>query len=197
MTLLVTQHAAQQHELTLTRHYESLLLVRESNALSQDLEAQTKLSASLARLSQLLRQALRANAGEDPEAEENENDFTTAESLLAAANPEQQPGGYSNNPLSEREDWALEREAEINRLEAENAQLRKLLGIDENTIGVSEEEWNGLDHRPRFTGSLRGGPMGRKPSLMGGRGSFGSPSSSLQNQDRFAPWKQEGLLSRQ
>ena len=59
-----TQHASQQHELSLTRHYESLLLSRETSLLSSDLAASTAYSHSLTRLSHLLRAALRACGGE-------------------------------------------------------------------------------------------------------------------------------------
>ncbi|KAG8975459.1 Calcineurin subunit B, partial [Tulasnella sp. 427] len=57
-------HAAQQHELTLTRHYESLLLAGESSAMSRNLEEATKVSLSLSRLSHYIRQAIRASNGE-------------------------------------------------------------------------------------------------------------------------------------
>jgi hypothetical protein len=48
----------------MTRHYESLLLSRETSFLSSDLLASTASSHTLARISYLLRAALRACGGE-------------------------------------------------------------------------------------------------------------------------------------
>ena len=42
--------------------------------------------------------------------------------------PLEELGGFLED--DDREDWALEREREINRLERENEELRKILGID-------------------------------------------------------------------
>ena len=84
MTRIVLQLAAQQHELTLTRHYEALLLSRDTQNLDEGLLSNTMLSESLQRLAFFLR------------------------------------------GLLESEDWALERECEISRLEKENEELRRL-----------------------------------------------------------------------
>ena len=59
-----TQHDSQQEELAMTRHYESLLLSRETSLLSSDLLTSTAYSHSLARIADLLRSALRASGGE-------------------------------------------------------------------------------------------------------------------------------------
>ncbi|KAG8928316.1 hypothetical protein FRC01_006131 [Tulasnella sp. 417] len=174
-------HAAQQHELTLTRHYESLLLARESSVMSQDLEEATKVSLSLSRLSHYIRQAIRASNGEPVEDENGESSNANPDADAVEDNTR----GYSG---PEREDWALERESEINRLEKENEELRKLLKIDSSgaaLVGATEEEWAGTDlslgaPRRLNTGNFRGGSvaMGRKSSLMGGgRGTtIGGPS---------------------
>lgn len=53
----------------MTRHYESLLLSRETSLLTSDLGTSTTCSHSLARISHLLRAALRASGGELPEDE--------------------------------------------------------------------------------------------------------------------------------
>jgi len=185
-------HAAQQHELTLTRHYESLLMSRESSSLNQDLTSSTKLSASLSRLSSLIRKAIRANAGEDPE---ESDPFSLPGTMIDPVTGElvtSSEGGGSSMMSSTRssedsdypvtlndgEDWALERESEINRLEKENEELRKLLGIDAanaSTVGATDEEWAGIEpHARRTTGAAglgRGSiALGRKPSLLGSRG---------------------------
>lgn len=165
---------------------------RETATLNQDLTSSTKLSASLSRLSSLIRKAIRANAGEDPEESEpfslpgNMIDPITGELVLS------ERGGGSSMISSTRssddsdypvtldsgEDWALERESEINRLERENEELRKLLGIDTAnaaTVGATEEEWAGIEPHTRRTGGGvglgRGSiALGRKPSLLGSRG---------------------------
>jgi hypothetical protein len=64
---LASQLAAQQHELTLTRHYEGLLLARESQGLTNDLTLTTNTSQALHRLSKNLRGLLRTMAGEYPD----------------------------------------------------------------------------------------------------------------------------------
>ncbi|KAF8591694.1 hypothetical protein K439DRAFT_1241440, partial [Ramaria rubella] len=110
-------HAAQQHELSLTRHYESLLLSRETSLLSSDLVASTAYSHSLGRMSHLLRAALRACGGETPEVQE----FNDGQDV------ERERGGYIEG--SGMDDWALERESELARLEYENYELRRMLGI--------------------------------------------------------------------
>ncbi|KAF8337562.1 uncharacterized protein EI90DRAFT_3043369 [Cantharellus anzutake] len=62
-------HATQRHELTLTRHYESLLQARENNSLNQDLGLSVSTFESLTKISDLLRRALRSLSGEDPDAD--------------------------------------------------------------------------------------------------------------------------------
>ncbi|KAG8957369.1 hypothetical protein FRC03_010212 [Tulasnella sp. 419] len=182
-------HAAQQHELTLTRHYESLLLARESSTLNQELAASTQISQSLSRLSYLIRQALRANGGEEPEPDPAEvlrtidpetGEPIPSENTSSKDLSDEMGGGYSADAGLERDDWALEREIEITRLEKENEELRKLLGIDATgaaTIGATEEEWSNQDfvERRRMTGLGFRSPgsssgIGRKPSLFAGRG---------------------------
>ncbi|KAJ7897298.1 hypothetical protein B0H14DRAFT_400135 [Mycena olivaceomarginata] len=132
--------ATQQHELNLTRHYEALLLTHETQNLSMDLASGTDLARSLQRVSQLLRGMLRSMAGEDtylnPETESPSNfvDPADLEALLSALDEPGQPG-YAGT--EGREDWALERECEITRLEQENAELRRLLGIDAESLAAS------------------------------------------------------------
>jgi hypothetical protein len=130
-------HAAQQHELTLTRHYETLLLSRESQSSTNDLSTNTAYSASLSRLSELLRMTLRSLGGEDPES-------TQPDPNEPSLSDDNAPG-YSGT--SGREDWALDREIEIARLEQENEELRKLLGISGSSTappGAVEElkDWD-------------------------------------------------------
>ncbi|KAF8167530.1 hypothetical protein B0H34DRAFT_682238 [Crassisporium funariophilum] len=136
--------AAQQHELTLTRHYEALLLARESQNLSSDLTMNTNMSQSLQRLSHYLRGLLKTMAGEncdsyynvDPDYDGSGFGLVDVEELrgLLEALDERGAGGYAG--LDGREDWASEREYEIARLERENEELRRMLGIDEANMSA-------------------------------------------------------------
>ncbi|TRM61521.1 hypothetical protein BD626DRAFT_501290 [Schizophyllum amplum] len=108
-SLTLPQIAAQQHELTLTRHYETLLITRESQFVPTDLSSNANMARSFYRLSHHLRNLIRSLAGDDPDAGSPEEDLLTL-------------------------DWASEREVEIARLAAENDLLRQSLGIDTKTM---------------------------------------------------------------
>lgn len=121
---LFQQLAAQRHELTLTRHYEGLILACDSQNQFNDLATETQTAISLQRLAQSLRALYRSMTGEDPEPadgslEDTEFDVQSLIDVLA-----------ENPPSNLCEDWALERESEIVRLEKENDELRRMLGID-------------------------------------------------------------------
>ncbi|KAJ3797697.1 hypothetical protein GGU11DRAFT_783841 [Lentinula aff. detonsa] len=139
--------AAQQHESTLTRHYETLLLARETQDLASDLASSTNMTQSLQRISRYIRDLLLSMAGEDvdlyPHLAEHEGFVDPAE-LSALIDALAGPSGPSDNAkdshypeLKVRADWTLERECEIVRLEQENEQLRKVLGIDPESIAAS------------------------------------------------------------
>ena len=96
---------------------------------------------SLYRLTQHLRGLLKTMAGEESEPFHNidpdydgasltEADIQELYTLLVAATEqnERYPG------LEGRQDWAVERECEITRLENENHELRRILGIDEASL---------------------------------------------------------------
>ncbi|KAJ7665364.1 hypothetical protein DFH06DRAFT_1187127 [Mycena polygramma] len=137
--------ATQQHELNLTRHYEALLLTRETQNLSQDLASGTDIARALQRVSHLLRGMLRSMAGEDTDLP-NPDDYDGSDGSLGFVDPSDlqalinaldetgQPGYTGTDG---REDWAFERECEIARLEQENAELRRLLGIDPESLAAS------------------------------------------------------------
>jgi hypothetical protein len=120
----IKQLAAQQHELTLTRHYEGLILACDSQNQFNDLATETQTAISMQRLAQSLRGLYRSMTGEDPEPADDsvEDTEVDVQSLLDALT--------ENPPSNFREDWALERESEIVRLEKENEELRRMLGID-------------------------------------------------------------------
>lgn len=190
------QHAAQQHELNLTRHYETLLLSRESNTLNHELQLSTTQSASLARLGHYLRATMRSLQGEDPEAAE---DAPSYEILLAsqqqpeassrgATPPEDsQPEGYREGGYAgERpplEDWALEREIEITRLEKENEELRRLLSIgeDEDLMKDAANMWDAsplLSRLARNTPVRRGLLSQNRARMMGQGGQSRAPGAT-------------------
>ncbi|KAF8204292.1 hypothetical protein K438DRAFT_1580123 [Mycena galopus ATCC 62051] len=135
--------ATQQHELNLTRHYEALLLTRETQNLSMDLASGTDLARSLQHVSQLLRGMLRSMAGEDTEdaadygGDEHGGGFVDPSDLEALVNALDERGQPGYTGTEGREDWAFERECEIARLEQENAELRRLLGIDPESLAAS------------------------------------------------------------
>ncbi|KAK7686562.1 hypothetical protein QCA50_010162 [Cerrena zonata] len=164
-------HAAQQHELTLTRHYENLLLTRETSSVQLDFSSNTAVSASLERLAMCLRGLVQTLAGEEPgssspqpwrlpspaQQSQLEQSISTyppvpyppspSETRQTKPEPSSRPSSPQLHPeddsllslLDNRADWALEREAEILRLEAENEHLRSLLGI--NQTHAEERGW--------------------------------------------------------
>ncbi|KAJ7600952.1 hypothetical protein C8J56DRAFT_911685, partial [Mycena floridula] len=102
----------QERELTLIREYESKLLAREEQNVTQELSANVEASGSLTRLSELLRQTLHSLSGED------------IEPPNAGPLSNEEPWTESNGS-----EYALEREIELARLEKENEELRRLAGL--------------------------------------------------------------------
>ncbi|KIK95056.1 hypothetical protein PAXRUDRAFT_827381 [Paxillus rubicundulus Ve08.2h10] len=114
----------QEHELALMREYESKVLAKESDNLLRALASTTAESISLCRISATLRDLIRILNGEEPP---SRSPSTTG------------PPETNNSPSSEEfdfgeekedDDWAMERECELARLEHENAVLRRMLGLD-------------------------------------------------------------------
>ncbi|KAG1754806.1 uncharacterized protein EDB91DRAFT_1095669 [Suillus paluster] len=117
--------AAQQHELTLTRHYEGLLLACDSHNQYADLTSETKTVIGLQRLAHTLRALHRSMSGEEPELTDDGSPIDIP-ALLQSLDQQ------ADSEI--RDDWALEREIEISRLEKENEELRKMLGIDSASL---------------------------------------------------------------
>ncbi|KAF4573386.1 hypothetical protein EYR36_007898 [Pleurotus pulmonarius] len=152
--------AAQQHELTLTRHYEALIIARETQSMTSDLTSSANLARSFRRLSHHLRNLLRSMAGEPPDSDplaedpeyEGDVDMVPIEELESLVDSlEQREGGA---------DWAIERECEIERLQMENEQLRKMLGIDEenmatNGVSVDQEQIDNMRRHSTFLSNSR------------------------------------------
>ncbi|EGN98410.1 hypothetical protein SERLA73DRAFT_183405 [Serpula lacrymans var. lacrymans S7.3] len=142
----------QEHELALIRDYESKLLSREFEDATRDLGVSTSQSESLARLSTSLRQLMRSLNGEEarPIIEEAEN---------------------SVEPVPE-DDFALERECELARLEKENQVLRRMLGEDVQDAFHYEAKQIEL---PKMTPSVAGkkkGMLGGAPGTVGPFGTY-------------------------
>ncbi|KAF8630847.1 hypothetical protein AX17_005206 [Amanita inopinata Kibby_2008] len=109
----------QESELSLIRDYETKLLGLEDENSSEDLRISTATVESLTRIARLLRQLLRIQGGEnvsemgDGEEEgEEEEEWEPWKSVGQA---------YADD--------ALEREIELARLEKENEELRRMLGV--------------------------------------------------------------------
>ncbi|KAJ7134471.1 hypothetical protein C8R44DRAFT_425496 [Mycena epipterygia] len=126
----------QERELALAREYESQLLARQEDSDSHDLGSSTTVYESLGRISHVLRQLLRAQGGEPAEPEPTaspEVDPLAAAKVLPVEDREPW------TTLAAREPWtastvtgadrAMEREIELARLEKENEELRRMLGI--------------------------------------------------------------------
>ncbi|KAF8916995.1 hypothetical protein CPB85DRAFT_232364 [Mucidula mucida] len=91
----------QERELSLIREYEERLLALEEQNAARDLATSTTVSEAIARLSYIMRQVLHHESGED----------TDPVDAVAAA------------------EYAMEREIELARLEKENEELRRMLGV--------------------------------------------------------------------
>lgn len=104
----------QESELSLIREYETKLLTRQEEDAAHDLASSTAISAALGRISNLFRQFLRTLDGEDvdllPTQVDDDEDRQPGNSVLAA-------------------EYALEREIELARLEKENEELRRMMGL--------------------------------------------------------------------
>jgi hypothetical protein len=110
-----SQHDVQERELALIRTYEARLLARESESAAAALAQASATSHTIGRLSDALRRALRAAGGEDGEA-------AVALARLDVSGADERVGDAVAA-------WALEREAELARLEKENEELRRLAGL--------------------------------------------------------------------
>lgn len=96
------------------REYEAKLLAREEENSKKDLDTSTVISHSLVRLSYLLRQVLRSQNGED------------TESPIVRIDEDENREPWIDSAAS---DHALERDIELARLEKENEELRRLMGL--------------------------------------------------------------------
>ncbi|TFK94977.1 hypothetical protein K466DRAFT_593075 [Polyporus arcularius HHB13444] len=151
--------AAQQHELTLTRHYETLLRSLDTSVVQNNFVNNADATESLYRLAQHLRSLMHTMNGEDPASQPPQSHDSSSphdphDPSPSSAYPSVPTAEELNTLLSSREDWAVEREAEIARLEHENEELRRMLGIDRASAeanGWLEDEARELTFRRHFT----------------------------------------------
>lgn len=142
----------QERELSLIREYEAKVLARDEENAAMDLDASTAVSNSLVRLSYLLRQVLRSQNGED------------AESPVTRTDNEEDREPWAAGAAS---DYALERDIELARLEKENEELRRLMGL----LPPQPRKDSGSDFRPIFElpHPVRLPSMQKVPSTVGGK----------------------------
>jgi hypothetical protein len=112
----------------------------------EDLDANMAFSSSVATLGKNLRKALRALDGEDTQENVDERDDM---SVLAAS------------------EWALDRECELARLEKENAELRRMLGleveVEQTSISLSNLSTTGSGSEQNGQGQRNQIGEGAKP----------------------------------
>ena len=113
--------------------------------MQNELSSNVAVSESLQRLSAKLHALLHSMAGEDPSDAHKDGELGSSEETESLL----------DRLLDNREDWAMERESEISRLEKENEELRKMLGIDKST--VEEKGW--LEEEARELATTRYIPM--------------------------------------
>ncbi|KAK2461534.1 hypothetical protein APHAL10511_005997 [Amanita phalloides] len=177
--------AAQRHELTLTRHYETLIHAREMQAQSSDMSYSIETVQSLHRIVFLLRSLLKCLNGEDG-----------AQSDTLYPEPGQYLSGSHEHGLEANavpavdlmdletlidqlgDDWTLQRDIEIARLERENEELRKMMKIDPQTMAESEVVFDLDAARASFTGQGRR-MIHQRPSSIGSSTSSGDPTVKL------------------
>lgn len=142
-TFRTRAQSVQERELSLIRDFEAKLLAREEENGDRELQAHSAISVAIVRLSYLLRRLLRAQGGED-------------------VDPPPSPA----DEAAEREPWtaaqaahhALEREIELARLEKENEELRRMLGmLPSNPPTRSSSEHQPSFHHHQGQGSLAQG----------------------------------------
>lgn len=153
------QRDVQERELSLIREYEGRLLALEESNASRDLATSATISHAISRLSRILRQMLRAHGGEDVDLDDEEADSEEV------------------NKITEH---ALEREIELARLEQENQELRRMLGLlppvsKEDTSQSGREEPRSFFDPMRIQRTGSAIPPAMHPHLSGPFGTFKRP----------------------
>ncbi|KAI0338956.1 hypothetical protein BDW22DRAFT_1362290 [Trametopsis cervina] len=138
-TFRTQANEVQQRELAIVREYERKILLRETEEFARVLAQTTDFSTHLGRVGELLRTIVRVLGGEDPSTVPTSSTSPFSPSNLVSIHDrhvvnslEVNAGEDQEETVAEREaqlaaaEWALDREAELARLEQENAWLRQL-----------------------------------------------------------------------
>jgi len=149
-----------------------LLLACDAQNQYTSLATETQTALSLQRLAHSLRALYRTLIGEDPEPESTDSEPLDLHALIQALSDETSPSDI-------HDDWALERECEIARLQKENEELRRRLGIDPASL---QEKGIVLDM------DREGGGIARYASLRSEAARRQSESASSVGSSRFSAW---------
>ena len=119
------------------------MMTRDTVSQQVDFSNNPGYTSSLLRLSESLHALLHSMSGEEPPERTGEVHDPTK--------PNESDEELLTRLLENQEDWALERETEISRLEEENERLRKVLNIDKTSIealGWTNEDDPELTYQP-------------------------------------------------
>jgi len=149
----------QENELAVIRDFESRILSLQDEDSTKRLIASTAQSESLARLSRSFRQFMRSVGGEGPDRPSSDDSPKTEdiESWSVASTGAQ---------------WALERDCELARLERENEELRRMIGLEVKDSHVEKKK-----EPPRPVPSHNNRTLGTALRRAGSAGSFGTSSN--------------------
>ncbi|CED83482.1 hypothetical protein [Phaffia rhodozyma] len=142
-------HSNQTHELELHKHYSTALMGLSHQQGVESLLESTQINSGLLKLGEMLRKLMRLENGELEDGGSAMSELPSSGGLLPpsyslSARP-LTDGSSAGRAVGEtRLDWALEREAEIVRLEEENRVLRDLLGIGGSEGSEPPSEGSGV-----------------------------------------------------
>lgn len=112
----IFQREVQERELAVIREFESRILSLQDEDSAKRLAASTAQSESLARLSRSFRQLMRTVGGEEADRPSSDDSPKTED--------------FESWSVASSAELALERDCELARLEKENEELRRMLGVD-------------------------------------------------------------------
>jgi hypothetical protein len=165
------QRDVQEHELELIRSYETQIIAREDADAAVALSNTTAVSEALTRLSHILRQYMRTLGGE-PLASPDPPQINVLDTVGASSQSDRDKEEWErerSRAEGEAAVWALERECELSRLEAENEVLRRMMGLLPPVPPASSQS-----EGPLGIGRGAPPPISRAPSALPVRGGLGS-----------------------
>jgi len=172
----------QERELSLIRDYEARLITLEETSLTHSLDQSSTLSTALSRISISLRNFLRVQmGGEEPEPDPTDpND----PAFSLAVEDDREPWA-----VTESASHALERECELARLERENEDLRRMLGLIGMEKGRFASPFANRGHGMNGSGIMRredsigASPLMTRTSSMVGAGDTVRPLGFKRNRN--------------